>query len=43
MRSALNVATDILILVLPIREVWNLQMPLSRKLQITGLFALGGV
>jgi hypothetical protein len=38
-----NIATDILILGLPVYEVSRLQMELSRKLGISGMFLLGGV
>lgn len=41
--SAMNVITDILILLLPLRFIWGLQMKTSRKLQIVGLFISGGM
>ena len=41
--SAINVFTDIVILVLPIPLVWSLNTTVTRKIQLTGLFALGGL
>ncbi|KAH7016580.1 uncharacterized protein B0I36DRAFT_332652 [Microdochium trichocladiopsis] len=40
---AVDVLTDLLIMFLPLRLVLNLQMPLSRKLGIVGLFCLGWI
>lgn len=37
----LNAVIDIYVLVLPIRQVWKLQMSFGRKLIVCGLFALG--
>ncbi|KAI9876590.1 MAG: hypothetical protein M1830_006168 [Pleopsidium flavum] len=37
-----NVVTDFLILCLPIPLVWKLNMATSRKVQVTGIFMLGG-
>ena len=41
--STLNVATDIIILSLPIPIVWRLQAPRSRKVLILTTFLLGGL
>ena len=38
-----NVVTDIVILCLPLPILWKLKMTMERKLQLTGLFALGGL
>ena len=38
-----NVVTDVLILALPVREVWQLQLPKSQKLAVVGMFLLGGL
>ncbi|KAF7894133.1 hypothetical protein EAF00_007647 [Botryotinia globosa] len=40
---ATDVATDFLVLFLPAYEVKKLQMPLSRKILIIGIFCLGGL
>ena len=39
----MNVLTDIFILSLPVRCVWGLQMKTTLKVQVIGLFLLGGV
>lgn len=36
-----NIVTDILVVVLPMRHVWKLQMPKSEKLAIGACFGLG--
>ena len=36
-----NIITDTLILVLPSRAVWRLQIPIKKKFAITSLFAIG--
>ena len=41
--SALNVLTDIIILVMPMPVLWKMQMHIRRKLQIMGIFLLGGL
>ena len=38
-----DVITDIMVLVLPIREVWRLQMSKRNKYAVTGIFALGAL
>jgi hypothetical protein len=38
-----NVVTDVAILALPIKEVWALHMTTTRKVQVVGIFALGGI
>ncbi|KAI0897737.1 hypothetical protein F4806DRAFT_507575 [Annulohypoxylon nitens] len=40
---ATDVTTDFLVLLLPIYKVWQLQMPMERKLMIVGIFLLGGL
>jgi hypothetical protein len=35
--------TDLMVWGLPIPSVWGLQLKLSRKLTVTGLFLLGGL
>ncbi|MCJ1369980.1 hypothetical protein MMC20_001192 [Loxospora ochrophaea] len=40
---ATDVITDGLILILPVYNIWKLQMPLHRKLAIIGIFLLGGL
>lgn len=39
--TAINIATDIVLLVLPVPWLWNLQMETSRKLAIIMIFLLG--
>ncbi|KAI9692292.1 MAG: hypothetical protein M1822_006523 [Bathelium mastoideum] len=38
-----DVITDFLVLVLPIREVWRLQMEIKKKYAVTGIFVLGAL
>ena len=38
-----NILTDVAILLLPIRKVWNLQMTAERKLAVLGMFLIGGL
>lgn len=38
-----NVVTDFLILLLPAPQVWKLKMARWRKVQVTGIFLLGGL
>ena len=38
-----NVASDFLILILPIIPIWRLQMPLRRKFAILAIFATGAL
>ncbi|KAG6995586.1 hypothetical protein G7Y79_00044g080570 [Physcia stellaris] len=38
-----NIVTDIIILCLPMPILWTLQTSKQRKIQLTGLFALGGL
>ncbi|KAG8534136.1 uncharacterized protein KY384_000980 [Bacidia gigantensis] len=40
--AAFNVATDFAILILPMPILWQMQIPSRRKLQIMGIFLLGG-
>ncbi|RDW56862.1 hypothetical protein BP5796_12929 [Coleophoma crateriformis] len=39
--GAINLITDVAILLLPIPTVWKLQMPVSSKIGICGVFAIG--
>lgn len=41
--SALNVLTDVLTLCLPLPLLWRLNLPKERKVQLTGIFLLGGL
>lgn len=41
--SVLNVATNFLILALPLPILWRLQISMRKKLQLVGIFLLGGV
>ena len=41
--SSINVITDFSILCLPMPLVWRLNMTTARKLQVTGMFLLGGL
>ncbi len=38
-----NIATDVAILCLPVREVWKLQMPFKRRVATFVMFLLGGL
>lgn len=40
--SIMSIITDVIVLVLPIRPVWGLQMSRSKKWQLSLIFALGG-
>lgn len=41
--AALNFATDIIILFLPMPLVWKLRLPLRQKVAVIGIFATGGL
>lgn len=41
--SFINVAMDILVLVIPILAIWGLQMPAAKKRRLLVVFVLGGV
>ncbi|OQE04699.1 hypothetical protein PENVUL_c030G01113 [Penicillium vulpinum] len=41
--AIVNVITDVLILALPVRPVIQLQMETKRKVQVMGIFFLGGI
>lgn len=41
--AALNVASDILTVTLPMPLIWRLQMPTKQKVQLVLLFLLGGL
>ncbi|KAL8945985.1 MAG: hypothetical protein Q9222_007558 [Ikaeria aurantiellina] len=41
--AVINVVTDFLILALPVKFVWNLHMRRTRKIQVCGIFLLGGL
>lgn len=38
-----NMFTDVCILALPMRKIWELQMTPKRKLVVSGMFLLGGL
>ncbi|RAK99578.1 uncharacterized protein BO80DRAFT_119173 [Aspergillus ibericus CBS 121593] len=38
-----NIVTDAVILVLPMKHVWELQVPRSQKVMLTGIFLLGAL
>lgn len=39
--STINAITDIVMLIIPLVAVWNLQMPMRRKLGVSSVFAAG--
>ena len=41
--SSLNIGTDILILCLPVPQLWKLNIPRRRKYELMGIFSLGGL
>ena len=41
--SAINVVTDFIILCLPLRQVWQLYMDNTRKIQLSSIFLLGSL
>ena len=41
--AALNIGTDVLILCLPLPQLWKLQLPKRIKRQLAGIFLLGGL
>ena len=41
--AALNVFTDLVILILPMPIVWGLQLPKRQRLVLVGIFSLGGM
>ena len=41
--AAFNVLTDFMILILPMPLLYKLQQPTKQKLQIMGMFLLGGL
>ena len=42
-QAALNVATDVLVIALPIPVTWRLRLTVRKRLEIMLLFVLGGV
>ncbi|GKZ95726.1 hypothetical protein AnigIFM59636_009734 [Aspergillus niger] len=38
-----NIVTDAVILALPLKHVWNLQVPRAQKIMLTGIFCLGAL
>ena len=38
-----NIVTDFVLLILPMPLVWRLKMTRTRKIQVSGIFALGGL
>ena len=41
--TACNVGIDVLILSLPIQQVWKLQLSVRRKISVSAIFLLGGL
>ena len=41
--SSLNIVTDILIICLPVTQLWKLFMPKRQRCQLIGIFLLGGL
>lgn len=41
--AVLNISTDVVVLALPIREVFKLQLRLQEKLMLYSVFLLGGM
>lgn len=41
--AIVNLLTDVAIVVLPLPQLWGLQMKSSRKLALTAIFSLGGL
>ena len=41
--SSANLLTDVIVLILPLRVVWKLNVTLRQKIALTGVFALGGL
>ena len=41
--SSLNIGTDILVLCLPVLQLWKLKIPRRRKYELMGIFFLGGL
>lgn len=41
--SAVNVSSDIMILIIPIAAIWGLHMPSHKKWKISAIFLIGGV
>ena len=41
--SALHAATDLALIVAPMPFVWRLQVPISTKISLMGLFCVGGL
>jgi hypothetical protein len=39
--SAINIALDLWLLVLPATQIWNLRLTTKRKAAVTGMFAMG--
>ncbi|KAI5781944.1 hypothetical protein EDC01DRAFT_235044 [Geopyxis carbonaria] len=41
--SALNILTDFAVYVLPMRMLWNIQLPIRQKISLCGIFGLGAI
>ena len=41
--ALINIITDLAVLCLPLRQVWQLQLSSARKIAVSGLFLLGGL
>lgn len=38
-----NILSDIILLILPLSEIWKLQLPRNQKTALSGIFLLGGL
>ena len=41
--SVFNAATDIIMLILPLPLIWKLKLSTARRLQLMGIFLIGGL
>jgi hypothetical protein len=40
-QAGLNIVTDLFILILPMYNIWNLQLPIRQKITVSSIFAIG--
>lgn len=40
-QAGLNIFSDLFILILPMRTIWNLQLPIRQKISVSSIFAVG--
>jgi hypothetical protein len=40
-QAGLNIFTDLFILILPMYNIWNLQLPIRQKISVSSIFAIG--